>query len=84
MVIWLLSDSRLFSRICDGSIGRNGRNAAATVTLNMLPKFDDVPISTSGEVAHTTTTTGHPSGSMSARSTREDADGPSIEAVPSA
>ena len=34
------------SRICDGSIGRNDRNSDAPAALNMLPKFDDVAIST--------------------------------------
>ena len=28
------------SRICIGSIGRNGRNSAAPAMLNMLPKFE--------------------------------------------
>ena len=34
------------SRICDGSIGRKDRNSEAPAALNMLPKFDDVAIST--------------------------------------
>ncbi len=32
------------SRICDGSIGRKGRNSVAPAMLNMLPKFELVPI----------------------------------------
>ena len=34
----------LFSRICVGSIGRNGRNGDAPAMLSMLPKFELVPI----------------------------------------
>jgi hypothetical protein len=36
----------LLSRICDGSIGRNGSRDEAAAALNMLPKLLDVPIST--------------------------------------
>ena len=46
IVIWLASYSRLLSRICVGSIGRNERNADAAAALNMFPKFDDVAIRT--------------------------------------
>ena len=34
------SYSRFCTRSCTGSIGRNGRNALATSTLNTLPKFE--------------------------------------------
>src|SRR6266511_581705 len=46
IVISLASYSRLFSRIWVGSMGRNFRKMEAPAALNMLPKFDDVPIST--------------------------------------
>jgi hypothetical protein len=36
----------LLRRICDGSIGRKVRNSEAPAALNMLPKFDEVAIST--------------------------------------
>src|SRR6516164_9863600 len=44
--ISLESYSRLSSRICVADIGRNGRKREAPAALNMLPKFEDVPIST--------------------------------------
>jgi hypothetical protein len=46
MASWLESSRRLFSRIWDGSIGRNDKNSDAPAALNMLPKLLDVPIST--------------------------------------
>lgn len=38
--------SRLLRRICEGSIGKKERNTDAPAPLNMLPKFEDVAIST--------------------------------------
>ena len=46
MASWLVSYSRLLSRICEGSIGRNVRKIDAPAALNMFPKLLDVPIST--------------------------------------
>ena len=46
IVISPASYRRLFSRICEGSIGRNGGNADAPAAENMFPKFEDVPMST--------------------------------------
>ena len=46
MASWLVSYSRLFSRIWDGSMGRNVRKIDAPAALNMFPKLLDVPIST--------------------------------------
>ncbi len=34
----------LLSKICVGSIGRNGRNKEPPAMLNMLPKLELVPI----------------------------------------
>ena len=45
MVICAASYRKLFSRICVGSIGKNGRNSDAPAMLNMFPKFELVPIS---------------------------------------
>ena len=44
IVICARSYRKLFSRICVGSIGRNGRNNDAAAMLNMFPKFELVPI----------------------------------------
>ena len=46
MASWLVSYSRLLSRIWEGSIGRKDRNSDAPAALNMLPKLLEVPIST--------------------------------------
>src|SRR5215813_2841677 len=46
MASWPVSYKRLFSRICDGSNGRNDKNNEAPAALNMFPKFDEVAIST--------------------------------------
>ena len=36
----------MLSRICDGNIGKNGRNSDAPAAENMLPKLLEVPINT--------------------------------------
>jgi len=46
MASWLVSYSKLLSRICEGSIGRKARKIEAPAALNMFPKLLDVPIST--------------------------------------
>ena len=46
MVISGKSVSRLVSRICLGSSGRNGRNSDAPAMLNMLPKLALVAMNT--------------------------------------
>src|SRR5215813_10081937 len=43
---WPVSYRRLFSRIWEGSNGRNARNKEAPAALNMFPKFEEVAIST--------------------------------------
>src|SRR5215470_8017499 len=46
MASWPVSYRRLFSRIWDGSNGRNARNKEAPAALKMFPKFEEVAIST--------------------------------------
>jgi hypothetical protein len=46
MASWPVSYRRLFSRIWEGSNGRNARNKEAPAALNMFPKFEEVAIST--------------------------------------
>ena len=40
------SYSRLFSKICVGSMGKNGRNSEATAIDSMLPKLELAPMRT--------------------------------------
>src|SRR5208282_6524685 len=42
---WPVSYNRLFSRIWEGSIGRNFRNNDEPAALNMFPKLEEVAIS---------------------------------------
>src|SRR5713226_5875735 len=45
IVTWARSYRKLLSKICVGSIGRNRKNNEAPAMLNILPKFELVPIS---------------------------------------
>src|ERR1035441_422755 len=44
MLIWEMSYRKLFNRIWVGNRGRKGRNSDAAAMLNMLPKFELVPM----------------------------------------
>src|SRR3972149_430210 len=44
MVTWARSYRKLFSKICLGNMGRKGRNKNAAAMLNILPKFELLPM----------------------------------------